>query len=74
MGVRQMNISQLYGEILGNTKGVTWEESETINTWYSRAINGHHVVDSVTYNVVKIYDKRTMDFRDHIVQGILETY
>ena len=69
-----MSINQLYGEILGNTKCVTRGESEIINTWYTRAINGHHVVDHLTCSVLIIYKKRTMDYRDHIVREILEAY
>jgi len=69
-----MSINQLYGEILGNTKDVTWTESVTINYWYVRVIHGLRIPNSLAWSVVVIYKKRTMDYRDHIVREILETY
>jgi len=73
-GENKMSINQLYGEILGNTKDVTWEESDTINYWYERAINGQPIVGYLSCVVICIYEKRTMNYRDHIVRAILETY
>ena len=68
-----MNINQLYGEILGNTKDLTWEELDNINYWYSRAINGQPIVGYLTCLVVRIYKRRTMDYRDHIKDAIVAT-
>ena len=69
-----MPINQLYGEILGNTKNVTWEESKIINTWYELALLGKVVPPALAIKVAYIYGNRTMDYRDHIVQGILGTF
>ena len=69
-----MPINQLYGEILGNTKDVAWLESETINYWYALCVLGKALPPGLTIKVAYIYAKRTMDYRDHIVQGILGTF
>ena len=69
-----MSINQLYGEILGNVTGVTWLESETINYWYALCVVGKDLPPGLTMRVAYIYAKRTMDYRDHIVQGILATF
>jgi len=68
-----MNISQLYGEILGNVTGVTYKESQVITDWYLEALYAKPDPGSAIL-VAYIYAKRTMDYRDHIVQGILDTF
>ena len=69
-----MPINQLYGEILGNVTGVTWTESETINYWYALCVVDKDVPPGLAVKVAYIYANRTMDYRDHIVQGILGTF
>ena len=68
-----MSINQLYGEILGNTKGVTWRESETINYWYGLVLSGQPIGGFLVWVMLVIYKRRTMDYRDHIADAILET-
>ena len=68
-----MPINQLYGEILGNTKDVTREESETINYWYIRVLGKRPIVGHLTCAVLRIYKRRTMDYRDHIADAIKST-
>ena len=68
-----MSINQLYGEILGNTKGVTLEESDTINYWYGRVLGKRPIVGHLTCAVLIIYERRTMDYRDHIADAIKAT-
>ena len=74
MGDKTMSINQLYGEILGNTKGVTWRQSVIINYWYMRVIDNQPIDNALAWNIVVIYQKCTMDYRHHIVRAILETY
>ena len=69
-----MSINQLYGEILGNTKGVTWRQSVIINYWYGRVLNGQPIDNALAWDIVVIYKLCTMDYRDHIVRAILDTY
>ena len=69
-----MPINQLYGEILGNTKGVTWRQSVIINYWYMRVIYNQPISNSLAWDIVVIYKMCTMDYRDHIVRAILDTY
>ena len=68
-----MSINQLYGEILGNVTGVTWRESETINTWYSRVLNGQPIGGLLVWVMLVIYKRRSMDYRDHIADAIAAT-
>ena len=69
-----MSINQLYGEILGNTKGVTWRQSVIINYWYMRVIDNQPISNALAWDVVVIYKLCTMDYRAHIVRAILETF
>ena len=68
-----MSINQLYGEILGNVTGVTWRESETINTWYSRVLNGQPIGGFLVWVMLVIYKRRSIDYRDHIADAIAAT-
>jgi len=67
-----ISISQLYGEILGNVTGVTFQESDVLNEWYLGALYAKPD-PGLAMRVAYIYVRRTMDYRDHIVQGILDS-
>jgi len=68
-----MSISKLYGELLGNVTDVTFQESDVLNEWYCNSLYAKPD-PGLVMRVVDIYKRRTMDYRDHIVQGILDTY